>query len=1150
MTFIVAAIANAVFAAVAATGISVVAAAWISLAIAYTAILYPLYAYNRQQAKKAAAAMNSLNGRAMTVRDPSSSRVLVYGRARVGGVIVYASTSGTGNKYLNLVVAHAGHECQAIERFFLDSDEVFVDGSGVVTSAVDQQGNSTSKYNSKVRVKTHLGSASQTYDTDLAAEMGAEWNSNCRLQGICYTYWRLEYDQNVFSGMPNVSVVLKGKKVYDPRSSTTAWSENPALCLRDYLTDEEYGLAATSSEIDDTACIAAANACDETVTLADSSTQARYTCNGVIDSATQAGSVIGQLLGSMAGISPWLGGKFVMKAGAYTAPVKTFTLDDARGAIITQTRDSRRDAFNGVKGVFVGVDNNYQPGDFPPVKNDTYMSEDDGVRIWHEISLPFTDTSAMAQRLAKIELERSRQDISVTFPCKLTALNVSVGDNVALTIARYGWSGKVFEVTNWQFAVYDSGEGKSLGIDMTLRETASGVWDWSSGEETAFDLAANSSLYVPTSVSSPSGLSLTTSNFQQSDGAITPRLKVEWTAATDRFVVSGGRVRIEYKKSADSDWIHWNDAPGGSALEYITDALAGVGYDVRIAFQNVQGKVSGYTSASITVSADSTAPSAPTGLSALSTTGSITLTWNRNSETDVAFYRIYRNTSNDPSGASQVSGGEIAGRVFTDYNAGTGTKYYWITAVDRTNNESTKSSGTSGTANPATGNKIANVFKRASSIPSTPSGNFVPSGWSDTPPAADGNPLWYSVAEVSSTGVLVGSWTTPIRLDGANGSNGADGSNGYSNAIVYIYQRSASGAPTLPSATTTYTFSTGALTGLNNGWSQTIPAGTDPLYVSAATASSTGSTDTIASGEWSGAVVLAANGSNGSNGSNGTNGTDGLNSASVFIYQRSASGAPTLPSATTTYTFATGALTGLNNGWQQGVPSGTNPLYVSQATAVSTGSTDTITSGEWSSALVLAQNGADGDSVEVEYSINGSTSWHSTFTTGDFYMRVRVGGGSWNGPIKISGEIEDGEITTAKLAYGSVSEVSAVQESSVTGITNGSWTQIADIAVNADEGQDVVLQAGFAYADEGAAFTTDFDVRILRNGTTDLISTGQSVRTGNTDLIFLGVVDPDLPSGGATSYTLEIKPLGGGGTATPSARDPFLAATILKDRLN
>lgn len=191
---------------------------------------------------------------------------------------------------------------------------------------------------------------------------------------------------------------------------------------------------------------------------------------------------------------------------------------------------------------------------------------------------------------------------------------------------------------------------------------------------------------------------------------------------------------------------------------------------------------------------------------------------------------------------------------------------------------------------------------------------------------------------------------TVARLrDGATGPSGAN------SAIVYIYQRAAS-APTLPSATTTYTFATGALTGLNNGWTQAIPVGTNPLYVSTASASSTGATDTIASNEWASAVILAQNGTN------GTNGTNGLNSATVYVFQRTTTATPpSVPSATVTYTFSTGATSGLNNGWSQTMPTtGGAYRWMTLATALGTGTTDTIATGEWASVALLAQDGTTG----------------------------------------------------------------------------------------------------------------------------------------------------------------------------------------------
>lgn len=237
-----------------------------------------------------------------------------------------------------------------------------------------------------------------------------------------------------------------------------------------------------------------------------------------------------------------------------------------------------------------------------------------------------------------------------------------------------------------------------------------------------------------------------------------------------------------------------------------------------------------------------------------------------------------------------------------------------------------------------------------------------PSGWTTGVPASGGGFLWViraTAAATTSTDTIANTeWASPVLMV-QNGSDGAPGSNGATNAIVYIYRRSAT-TPALPTATATYTFATGALTGLNNSWTATIPAGSDPLYVAAATASSTGSTDTIAASEWSSPVILAQDGAPGSPGAPGAS---GLNSATVTLHQRTLTSSA--PSVTTTgsatYTFATGAITGQPSGWASAVPSsGGGYLWVIRATAASTSATDTIANTEWSAPVLLAQDGAPG----------------------------------------------------------------------------------------------------------------------------------------------------------------------------------------------
>ena len=176
------------------------------------------------------------------------------------------------------------------------------------------------------------------------------------------------------------------------------------------------------------------------------------------------------------------------------------------------------------------------------------------------------------------------------------------------------------------------------------------------------------------------------------------------------------------------------------------------------------------------------------------------------------------------------------------------------------------------------------------------------------------------------------------------------GEDGINHATINLYQR-ASSSPAKPSATLTYYFATDTLSGSLGSWSRNIPSGTSPCWVIAATAASQGANDTIASAEWSTPVKLVEN---------GATGAAGLNQATVYLYRRAAS-APSSPSSSVTYTFATGQLSSVPSGWSRTVPSGTNPCWVTTAVAISNGATDTIASSEWATPTKMVENGAKGD---------------------------------------------------------------------------------------------------------------------------------------------------------------------------------------------
>ena len=159
--------------------------------------------------------------------------------------------------------------------------------------------------------------------------------------------------------------------------------------------------------------------------------------------------------------------------------------------------------------------------------------------------------------------------------------------------------------------------------------------------------------------------------------------------------------------------------------------------------------------------------------------------------------------------------------------------------------------GISGTSVTITSKSI--TYQASSNGTTPPTGEWNPS----VPSIEKGQYLWTRTIVNYSDG----SSTTSYSV-GYQGSNGANGLNA---ATIYLYQRKTS-VPEKPSAAITYTFATGAVSGLTNGWSKTIPSGTDPLYVILATAASMDASDTIAATEWSIPVIMAENGKPGADG--------------------------------------------------------------------------------------------------------------------------------------------------------------------------------------------------------------------------------------------------------------------------------------------
>jgi hypothetical protein len=316
----------------------------------------------------------------------------------------------------------------------------------------------------------------------------------------------------------------------------------------------------------------------------------RYTLNGTVKQSRQPDQILTDMLTSMAGYAVHVGDTWKLFAGSYRSPTLTLDEDDARDTIGVRTRHSRRERFNAVKGVYAPEIQDGVPTDYPVYKSDSAKTED-GERLWGEHDLPFTTRPHQAQRLAKIKLRRHRNEIRVSYPANLRALQTQPGDIVAINNDRFGWSEKPFEVVSWQLAVEtDENDVPRLGVDMELRETAPDVYSWADTEETAVDPAPETVL-TTTRPAAPTGLSVTyaTTLKLQIDGTIS------WDLAADQFVRKGGLAQVQFKLSSASNWKPAVTVPGDQTEAEVAALAQNTDYDFRVRFISANGAQSDWT---------------------------------------------------------------------------------------------------------------------------------------------------------------------------------------------------------------------------------------------------------------------------------------------------------------------------------------------------------------------------------------------------------------------------------------------------------------------------------------------------------------------------------------------------------------------------
>lgn len=330
-------------------------------------------------------------GMPITVRQTAANRQIIYGETRVGGVIIYESTTGSSHDQRNFIIVLAGHECDSIPGAYLDGRMVYWQGSGIgysvrngvgfggIADGADHTGPDGQKYNFggtghsglyfEARYGDHamgdvLGSMNAN-DPNWGPQTtaGETWggpvtstnppSTPCPwIGGCCAIYMKLEFNTNVFPADPSARFTVRGKNnIWDPRDSTFKYTNNAALIIADVLTNSDFGL--NDASVNQDQLIAAANVCDEMVMLADGiREERRYTINCAFDTSLGVGDILQMMLETCAGRLSRIGGEWYIWPAYWQGPSFTFDESILTGPVNWNPNRSLRDLFNEVRGTY------------------------------------------------------------------------------------------------------------------------------------------------------------------------------------------------------------------------------------------------------------------------------------------------------------------------------------------------------------------------------------------------------------------------------------------------------------------------------------------------------------------------------------------------------------------------------------------------------------------------------------------------------------------------------------------------------------------------------------------------------------------------------------------------------------------------------
>ena len=436
VAYIAAALVGAGVTAVVATVIATVAVG-VVLAAGATAIANKMIKSMTPE-MGTAAEFDVQGSQGIMVNKTGSSQTIpvIYGETRTGGIRVFAEANDTDNKFLHLVFVIAEGEIEKCSRVYFDGVEAAVlqgDADGVSNPTNWLVNSPWSDDGGKVDIYFRPGTDAQTEITQLGDIKGS-WTPH--FKGIAYAYLRLEYNEEVWTnGVPNITFDVKGKKVPATSDGTSlSYSDNPARCILDMLTNTRYGKGIAPADLDLTSFASAETYCD---------TKGFELRGNVTTNGTIYANLIDMLTSCRGYVA--FGNKYrLLIDRADSSTPFEITKHNTVGNVDYVLGD-KKSMFNKMTAKFLNASTDYKD-DIVVKSSATLKTYDNGLDLEAEIPLPFTKTKSVVEQILTEEINQSRQSHMIQLKVTVEGIDLQVGDLVNVTNETFGITQKTFRV--------------------------------------------------------------------------------------------------------------------------------------------------------------------------------------------------------------------------------------------------------------------------------------------------------------------------------------------------------------------------------------------------------------------------------------------------------------------------------------------------------------------------------------------------------------------------------------------------------------------------------------------------------------------------------------------------------------------------------